>query len=86
MRRRFEGLLSEDIPTLHQMAAASPNGRVEIVADFYISSQMRGYLTGKWHGETRIDVIATECERIGASLVWIRPGSDNDNINFEAIV
>ena len=86
MRRRFEGLLAEDIPTLQEMAAVLPNGRIEIVADFYVSSQRRGYLTGKWHGNTRIDLVATACDQIGASLVWIRSIDDDGTIAYEVVV
>ncbi len=80
MRRRFEGVLGEDIPTLKELESAFPNGRVEIVADFHVSSQRHGYLTGTLHGDTRIYVITSECERMGASLIWIRPINDEGQI------
>jgi hypothetical protein len=86
MRKRFEGVVSEDIPSLQQMAPVLPNGRVEIVADFYVSSQRRGYLTGTWDGVRRIDKIEAECRRVGASLVWIRPARDSDAIDYEFVV
>ncbi len=72
MRRRFEGILAEDIPCLAEMSDVLPDGRIEILTDFFISSQRRGYLTGKWGSNTRIDLVSAECKRIGASLIWIR--------------
>lgn len=86
MRKRFEGILADDIPSLQQMTAVLPDGRVEIVADFYVSSERRGYLTGTWNGDTRIDLVTNECKRIGASLIWIRAAGDNDAIDCKVIV
>lgn len=85
MRRRFEGILAEDIPCLQEMSAVLPDGRVEIVADFFVSTQRQGYLTGKWGDDRRIDVVAAECRRIGASLVWIRAQNEHE-IGFEYAV
>ncbi len=85
MRRRFEGILTEDIPCLEEMANVLEHGRVEVVADFFVSVQRRGYLTGRWGNDTRIDLIAAECRRIGASLIWIRP-LDKSHVGVEILV
>ena len=85
MRRRFEGILGDDLPCLAELSDVLPVGRVEILADFFISSQRRGYLTGKWGSDTRIDVVAVECKRIGASLIWIRPITP-DRLAIEVVV
>lgn len=78
--------MAEDIPSLEQMTAVLPDGRVEVVADFYVSSQRRGYLTGTWNGDTRIDLVTAKCKRIGASLIWIRAAGDNDAIDCKVVV
>lgn len=86
MRHRIAGVLSEDIPTLEQASEALLIGRVEILADFFISKQRRGYLTGLWDGRPRIEVIQEECRRIGASLVWIHPQAGNDDVQFDVLL
>ena len=63
-----------------------PAGRVEILADFFVSKQRRGYLTGLWDGRPRIDVIQDECRRIGASLIWIHPSAGNDDVQFDVLL
>lgn len=85
MRRRFVGILAEDLPCLEQMSEVLPKGRTEILADFFISRNRRGYLTGKLGSDTRIDLVSTECKRIGASLIWVRHVTP-DRIGVEVLV
>ena len=85
MRRRFEGILAEDLPCLEEMFNALPAGRIEILADFFISRHRLGYLTGSWGSDVRIDMIADECKRIGASLIWIRPKTP-EHVGVEVLV
>jgi len=42
MRRRFEGVLYDDIPTLREMASVLPQGRVEILTDLFASRDRLG--------------------------------------------
>ncbi len=85
MRRRFEGILAEDLPCLEEMFNALPAGRIEILADFFISRHRLGYLTGSWGSDVRIDMVADECKRIGASLIWIRPKTP-EHVGVEVLV
>jgi hypothetical protein len=71
MRRRFEGIRDQDLSSLKGMSGVVADGRVEILADFFVSRKGQGYLTGIWKGETRIDVITRECVSVGASLIWL---------------
>lgn len=71
MRRRLEGVLTEDIPSLSQMAAALDRGRVEILADFARTTRGDGYMGGIYQGERRIETVAAACQSVGAALVWV---------------
>ena len=71
MRRRLEGVLTEDIPSLGQMRDVIEFGRVEILADFARTTRGDGYMGGIYQGRRRIDTVATACESVGAGLVWL---------------
>jgi hypothetical protein len=86
MRHRFSGVLNEDLASLAQFAPLLPGGTVEIVADLYVSAQRRGYLTGNWDGQRRIDVLAAECKRVGTSLIWIKAALDTNDVDCELVV
>ncbi|MDK1030201.1 MAG: hypothetical protein QGD96_12870 [Anaerolineae bacterium] len=86
MRQRISGILSDDIPTLAELSSDLPLGRIEIVVDLYTSAQLQGYMTGTWHGESRIEVVARECKKVGASLFWIRDPDGAGSINVEEIL
>jgi hypothetical protein len=85
MQHRFDGIRTNDIPTLDEMSPVLSAGRVEIIADFFVSRDRMGYLTGTWNGKRRIDVVAGECKRIGAHLLWLRPVA-GDRVACQAVV
>jgi hypothetical protein len=86
MRHRFSGLLAEDLPSLGEATNVLPIGRLEIVADLFVSRQRRGYLTGMWDGQNRKDLVADKCKKIGAALIWIHPQLEVDDIVCEIVV
>lgn len=86
IRHRMAGILAEDLPSLAQMSEVLPNGRVEVIADLYVSSQRRGYMTGTWDGENRLQRVSSECNRIGAELIWIHTASGGSEITIDKIL
>lgn len=74
-RRRFEGILSNDLKSLGEAAEVLPVGRFEIVVDLVFTSETVGYLTGTWYGEERREKLVRACGEVGASLLWVRPNS-----------
>ena len=72
-RRRFEGIVSEDIESLKQVSSILQDGRVEVIADFVFTSQNSGYLSGTWHDSIRRDILAGLCKEANISLFWVRP-------------
>ncbi len=86
MRHRFSGLLDEDLPSLEEAAKVLPVGRLEIIADLFVSRQRRGYLTGTWDGQSRKDLITARCREIGAALLWIHAQPASDEVVCENIV
>jgi hypothetical protein len=61
-RRRFEGIISDDIESLRQVEKVLQSGRIEIVADFVLTPQSTGYLSGTWNNQRRRDVLADLCK------------------------
>ena len=86
MRHRFSGLLAEDLPSLSEASSALTVGRLEIIADLFVSAQRRGYLAGTWDGQNRKEMVATKCREIGAALLWVHPRCDSDDIISEVVV
>ncbi|MCX8062990.1 MAG: hypothetical protein N3D16_10460 [Anaerolineales bacterium] len=84
-RRRFEKILSEDIPSLKQASSILQNGRVEVIVDLVLRSQYTGYLSGKWNGRTRRDVLEERCKEAKIALFWVRP-NPQDQIEVEQVV
>jgi hypothetical protein len=85
MNHRFSGLLAENLPSLEQAGSVLRAGRLAVIADLFASRQRRGYLTGTWDGQVRKDVIAAKCKDIGATLVWIHPKPDADEVVCEVV-
>jgi len=84
-RRRFEGIIVEDIESLKQASGVLREGRVEIVADFVHTSQTIGYLNGSWNGKKRRDVLISLCRENALSLIWVHPNPD-DKLVVERLV
>lgn len=84
-KRRFEKILSEDIPSLQQASSILQNGRVEVIIDLALSSQCTGYLRGKWNGSIRRDVVKERCKEAKIALFWVRP-NPQDQIELERVV
>lgn len=72
-RRRFKSVLSEDIESLKQISGILQDGRAEVIADFVFTSQSSGYLSGKWNGRIRRDILAELCREANIALFWVRP-------------
>jgi hypothetical protein len=83
MNQRFSGLLGDNLPSLEEAAKVLSRGRLAIIADLFVSRQLRGYLAGTWDGRRRKDVIAAKCKEIGATLVWIHPKPESDDVVCE---
>jgi len=86
MRHRFSGLLAEDLPSLQEAKKGLPVGRIEIIADLFVSRGRRGYLTGTWDGQSRKTVVATACSEIGATFIWIHPKQESDDVVCEVVL
>jgi hypothetical protein len=76
-RRRFEGIVQEDIESLKQAAGILENGRVELIFDFLSTTQSMGYLSGNWYKKNRRDVLIDLCKCNNISLIWDHPNSQN---------
>ena len=84
-RRRFEGVLLEDIESLKQISSILQDGRAEVIADFVLTSQGSGYLSGKWNGRIRRDMLAELCKEATIALFWTRP-NHRGQIEVEQVV
>ncbi|MDH4259813.1 MAG: hypothetical protein OEZ09_06405 [Betaproteobacteria bacterium] len=85
MNQRFSGHLGDNLPSLEQAAAVLPRGRLAIVADLFVSRQLRGYLAGTWDGRRRKDVISAKCKEIGATFIWLHPKQESDDLICEEV-
>lgn len=80
MRHRFSALIAEDLPSLEEFSEVLPIGRIAIVIDLAVSRQRRGYLTGTWDGESRLDLVRERCRDASIEFVWLHPCPENDEI------
>jgi len=77
-KRRFEGIISEDIESLKQASRILRDGRVEVIADFVFTLQSAGYLNGMWDKRQRRDVLVELCKGASVSLFWARPNRQGE--------
>lgn len=72
-RHRFEGVISEDIESLKELASILQEGRFEIIIDLVLTAQTVGYLNGTWNERRRRDVLIDLCKNNAISLIWLHP-------------
>ena len=85
-RRRFEGILDQDIPTLTQLEEYLPRGRIQVVVDLHKSPKLLGYMTGTWKGNFRVDVVRERCRAAGVSFYWAHEERDTETICVEKVI
>lgn len=83
--RRFEDILKSDLPSLGNVVIVPPVGRIEVVTDLVFKPRTVGYLSGIRQGVRRKDELMQRCKKIGVSLIWVRPNT-NDVIEIEKLV
>jgi hypothetical protein len=77
-KRRFEGILDRDIPSLLEVQHQLPSGRIELISDLCKMPTYDRYLSGKWKGNKRIEVLRRKCAPSGIDLWWVRRNQEGD--------
>lgn len=77
-RRRFEGILNEDLESLGEITDLLHNGRAEVVVDLVYTSKRTGYLSGYWKKDKRLDCLITRCKERNIALFWVHPNAQDE--------
>ncbi len=70
-------VLEDDIPSLGDLARRWPDSmRCLVLADFWRTDRLDGYLSGKIAGSRRIEAVVSSARTQGVQVIWVHPTSD----------
>ena len=73
----LDHVINDDIPTLGELREKWPDAATcALLVDLYLTPNLKGFLSGKRDGRRRIDTIASKCQAVGATVIWIHPESE----------